>query len=190
LEGGLNVNTSSQLADPSFYLGIKKKKGGEVNQVRWIVLRNFMNLKEISEPCFTKILVKDLEKRGIRVIDLGAGTFDLAIEGRRRRIYFIELKKVKPDYSTHQTEKGFDFTRPQHKEIEKMQFPPIVIGFDSGGCYWFNPKRVKKEVTERHGYFKNGQAARFRTPYFGELKKPMKYDALVNKLVKKIEGTR
>jgi hypothetical protein len=35
---GLLTEKDRQLADPSFYLGIKKKKGGKVYSVHWRVL--------------------------------------------------------------------------------------------------------------------------------------------------------
>lgn len=147
-----------------------------------------MNLGDMAEPEFKIKLIEDLGKRGINAVDLGeTGTFDLIIEGQRP--YVVELKKVTPDYSTHMQQKGFDFRRSQHREIEKMKFPPLVIGFDDKGCYWFEPERVKTEVTERHEYYESGQAARFRTPYFEEFSNPLTYEDFLKKLVRFIKRT-
>jgi len=108
---------------------------------------------KISEEKFKKKVVKDLENRGLIVIDLGSGTFDLLIDEGKRP--FLELKVANTNYKKWAKRagvKGISFSESQTREIRRMRNLPLVLACDEDDintCYLIEPKKLKQLSKKR-----------------------------------------
>jgi len=103
-------------------------------------------------------IIRDLELKNINVVNLRRGSFDLIIEGIRP--FICEIKQITKGghRGFKEDEKGFSFTEPQTNEIPKMKFPPFVVAYYKNDFYFFNPKWIKKHVTELNKEYKYRRA--------------------------------
>ena len=106
-----------------------------------------MNEEEIR----TK-LIFDLNSRGVSIVNLKGGTFDIIIEGNRPFVGEIKRITVGGFRGFEEDEKGFSFTAEQSKAIPKMKFPPFVVAFYDNKYYFLTPEWVKREVTDLKEY--------------------------------------
>ena len=67
-------------------------------------------------------LIRDLQKKGISIVNLYTGTFDLIVEGKRP--FVCELKRMAEGTRFSGDREAFKFTKEQTREIMKMKFPP------------------------------------------------------------------
>jgi len=105
---------------------------------------------KITEEEFKKKVINDLENRGLIIIDLGSGTFDLLIDKGKRPL--LELKVANPNYKKWAKAKGISFTEPQTREMRKMRNLPIVFACDEDDiktCYLIEPEKLKQLSKER-----------------------------------------
>ena len=106
----------------------------------------------MEENDFRDRLIHDLESRGINVVNLRNGTFDLIVEGVRP--FVCEVKQITDAglRGFREKEKGFTFSSEQTREILKIQFPPFVVAYSDNDCFFLDPEWVKREVTDLKGY--------------------------------------
>lgn len=103
------------------------------------------------EAEFRDAFILDLQKRGINVVNLHGGTFDLIVEGKRP--FVCELKRMAEGTRFLGDQEGFKFTEEQTKEILRMKFPPFVIAFTEDGRYYFlAPNWIKEQVEDLKEY--------------------------------------
>lgn len=109
-------------------------------------------MTSVKEEEFRNNLIRDLQSRGINVVNIRGGTFDLIIEGKRP--FVCEVKRIISGghRGFKESEKGFSFTKEQTNEILKMRFPPFVIAFHQRDCYFLEPNWVEREVTDLKEY--------------------------------------
>jgi len=101
----------------------------------------------VKEKELQNTLIRDLQSKGINVVNLRGGTFDLIVEGTRP--YVCDLKRISSGLRGFpEDEKGFKFTKEQTKEILKMKFPPFAVAFDNDDYYFLPPDWVKREVED------------------------------------------
>lgn len=102
----------------------------------------------MKEKEFRNNLIRDLKSRGINVINMCGGTFDLIVEGKRP--FICEVKRITSGglRGFKESENGFSFTKEQTSEILKMRFPPFVVAFHQKDFYFLEPDWVKREVTD------------------------------------------
>ena len=102
------------------------------------------------------IVIRDLQAKGINVINLKSGTFDLMVEGSKSIL--LELKMItgggkRGFIETEEgNKKGFSFTEDQTREILKTKFPIYVLANDGHDYYLFDPKWVKFQVEDLKGH--------------------------------------
>jgi len=132
-----------------------------------------------SESRFKDRLIRDLRKKGINVVNLHRGTFDLIIEGNRP--YIVELKRMrdKPIGVWEEGNKGFTFTEEQTEEISNMKFPPIVIAFEKNKNYLLTPEWVQEEVS---GRLEHGTA--ILSIKYCDFPKPLTYEKLIEEITR------
>jgi len=89
-----------------------------------------MNFKD--EERMRKQLLKDSEKMGIHLINMGKGTFDLLLDAKTPRI--IELKMAGDYFQINVGDSyGFEFGKRKTRELRKMKnkdLIPLVIACD------------------------------------------------------------
>ena len=102
----------------------------------------------MEEDEFRDHLVHDLESKGINVVNLRRGTFDLIVEGTRP--FTCEVKQIAEGglRGFKEDEEGFAFSSEQTKEILKIKFPPFVVAYHGNDFYFLDPEWVKREVTD------------------------------------------
>ena len=100
----------------------------------------------MNEEDLRTLVIRDLQAKGINVINFKSGTFDLMVEGSTPII--LELKLItgggksglrNPD---SENKKGFSFTEDQMRELLKTRFPIYVLANDEHNYYLFDPKWV------------------------------------------------
>ncbi|DAC72861.1 MAG TPA: hypothetical protein DSN98_03030 [Thermoplasmata archaeon] len=110
----------------------------------------------MNEEDLRTIVIRDLQAKGINVMNFKSGTFDLMVEGSNPLI--LELKMItvggKKGFIEKENvhKKGFAFTEDQTHEILKSKFPVYVLANDGHDYYLFNPKWVKFQVEELKGH--------------------------------------
>ena len=127
-------------------------------------------------------VIEDIENRGFNVINLGNGTFDLIIEGKRPYLVELKIMKDSPRGFIEPDNFGFTFSNQQTMEISKTKYPPIVLAFDMDSKrdknHLLMPEWVKEETEGRLGF----DTAILSTK-FCDFPKPIKYSELINKLL-------
>jgi hypothetical protein len=111
-----------------------------------------MKKNTILEAQFRRRVLRALRTRGISVVDLGAGTFDLFIDERTRT--FLELKVASKNYKRWSKECGIDLS-PQSQALRTMRKLPIVLCCqhdNEDACHVVFPKELKKLVKSRRKY--------------------------------------
>lgn len=110
-----------------------------------------MNFKD--EEGMRKQLLKDSEKMGIHLINMGKGTFDLLLDSKTLRI--IELKMAGNYFQINVGDSyGFEFSKTKTKELRKMKnknLIPFVIACDreirDEKCFYFiTAERLEKAM--------------------------------------------
>lgn len=107
----------------------------------------------MNEDDLKTIVIRDLQAKGVNVINLKNGTFDALIEGDNPMI--LELKMIttttKKGYTQTKNEntKGFTLTEDQVHELLKTRFPIYVLANDGHHYYLFDPKWMKTQVQNR-----------------------------------------
>jgi len=94
-------------------------------------------------------IIKDLKDKGVRVIDLGSGTFDLFIDNGKG--YFIELKVLNEHYKRFAGKKGINLSS-QTSAIRALKNLPIIFACsdeDIDNCYLVTPEELKRLAKER-----------------------------------------
>jgi len=130
-----------------------------------------------GEEEFRNNLVQDLQSRGINVVNLRGGTFDLVIEGKRP--YVCEIKRMTRGTRFLGDEEGFKFTEAQTKEIKNMKFPPFIITFASGGRHYFlSPDWIKEQVEDLREY-----ATAIMMPSARQFPPAMSYSRILEEIV-------
>ena len=110
----------------------------------------------MNEDDLRTIVIRDLQAKGINVINFKSGTFDLLVEGSNPII--LELKMItsggKRGFIEAEAEnkKGFTFTEDQTLELLKTKFPIYVLANDGHNYYLFDPKWVKFQVEDLKRY--------------------------------------
>ncbi len=133
----------------------------------------------MKEEKFRNRLIRDLDSRGVNVVNLKGGTFDIIIEGNRPIIGEIKRITKGGHRGFEEDEKGFSFTEEQSKEIPKMKFPPFVVAFYENEIYFLDPNWVKREVTDLMEY-------KTAIMYFSvrPFPTPITYSELIEKIIK------
>ena len=97
-------------------------------------------------------IIKDLEKKGFHIFDIG-GTFDLFVDMGMGKGYFIELKIANKNYKAWADKskvKGLNLTS-QTSAIRRIKNLPIIFACDEDDkdkCYLILPKKLE-ELTEK-----------------------------------------
>jgi len=105
----------------------------------------------LLESNFRETIIHDLKNKGINVVNLHGGTFDLIVEGKRP--FVCEIKRMAKGTRFFGDEEGFKFTADQTREIRNMRFPPFVVVFTEDGRYYFlSPDWVKEQVEDLKEY--------------------------------------
>ncbi|HIG99697.1 MAG TPA: hypothetical protein HA258_03850, partial [Thermoplasmata archaeon] len=106
----------------------------------------------MNEEDLRTIVIRDLQAKGINVINFKSGTFDLMVEDDNPII--LELKMItgggkRGFLETEEgNKKGFTFTEDQTRELLKTKFPIYILANDGSDYYLFDPKWVKFQVEE------------------------------------------
>lgn len=130
----------------------------------------------MHENQFRNKLIQDLwKKKGINVVNLYEGTFDLVIEGGSRP-FLVELKRLR--YS------GVRLTDKQAEEIFSMKFPPVIIAFTEKKYYLLTPEWVKAEVTKQINDYRPSHQKVWLDPDYCRFPKPLTYEELLSELAK------
>ena len=110
----------------------------------------------MNEEDLRTIIIRDLQAKGINVINFKSGTFDLMVEGSNSIL--LELKMITSGGARGLIEteegnkKGFSFTEDQTRELLKTKFPVYVLANDGRDYYLFDPKWVRFQVEDLKGY--------------------------------------
>ena len=93
----------------------------------------------MNEEDLRTIVIRDLQAKGINVINFKSGTFDLIVEGNNSIL--LELKMITDGRkrgfieTEEGNKKGFSFTEDQTREILKTKFPIYVLANDGHDYY-------------------------------------------------------
>ena len=142
----------------------------------------------MNEEDLRTIVIRDLQAKGINVINFKSGTFDLMVEGSNSIL--LELKMITSGGARGFTEteegnkKGFSFTEDQTRELLKTKFPVYVLANDGRDYYLFDPKWVRFQVEDLKGYDR-AIVYEFRWNDKGwNSILPITYDVAINNIVK------
>lgn len=142
----------------------------------------------MNEEDLKTIVIRDFHAKGVNVINLQNGTFDLLVEGSNPMI--LELKIItntaKKSYPGNMGEnkKGFSFTEDQIHELLKTQFPIYVLANDGHNYYLFDPKWVKAQVKDLKGQDKAIlDESRWNDTDWNTVP-PLTYDVAINTIIK------
>jgi hypothetical protein len=106
----------------------------------------------MNEEDLRTIVIRDLQAKGVNVINFKGGTFDLMVEGSNPII--LELKMITDGgrrgfiEAEKGNKKGFTFMEDQIPELLKTKFPIYVLANDGHDYYLFDPKWVKFQVED------------------------------------------
>jgi hypothetical protein len=142
----------------------------------------------MNEEDLRTIVIRDLQAKGINVINFKSGTFDLMVEGSNPII--LELKMIisggKSGFreTDEGNKKGFTFTEDQTREILKTKFPIYILANDGHDYYLFDPKWVKFQVEDlkRHDRAIIYESRWNDTDWNSA--SPITYDVAINNIVK------
>jgi hypothetical protein len=142
----------------------------------------------MNEDDLRTIVIRDLQAKGINVINFKSGTFDLMVEGSNPII--LELKMItgigKSGFieTEEGNKKGFSFTEDQIRELLKTKFPIYVLANDGHDYYLFDPKWVKFQVEDLKGHDR-AIIYEFRwNDTEWNVVSPITYDVAINNIVK------
>jgi hypothetical protein len=142
----------------------------------------------MNEEDLRTIVIRDLQEKGINVINFKTGTFDLIIEGSNPII--LELKMIicggKRGFieAEEENKKGFIFTEDQTRELLKTKFPIYVLANDGHNYYLFDPKWVKFQVEDLKRYDRAIiYESRWNDKDWNSIS-PITYDVAINNIVK------
>ncbi len=142
----------------------------------------------MNEEDLRTIVIRDLQAKGINVINFKSGTFDLIVEGSNPII--LELKMItgggKRGFmeAEGENQKGFTFTEDQTRELLKTKFPIYVLANDGHNYYLFDPKWVKFQVEDLKRY---DRAVIYESRWNDKdwnVVPPITYDVAINNIVK------
>jgi len=142
----------------------------------------------MNEEDLRTIVLRDLQAKGINVINFKSGTFDLLVEGSNPMI--LELKMIADVAKRGSIEakdgnkKGFTFTEDQMHELLKTRFPVYVLANDGHNYYLFDPKWVKFQVEDLKGHDRTiVYESRWNDTDWNSVS-PITYDVAINNIVK------
>ena len=142
----------------------------------------------MNEEDLRTIVIRDLQAKGINVINFKSGTFDLIVEGSNPMI--LELKMItdvaKRGFKEAEdgNKKGFTFTEDQMYELQKTRFPVYVLANDGHNYYLFDPKWVKFQVEDLKGHDRAIiYESRWNDTDWNSVS-PITYDVAINNIVK------
>jgi hypothetical protein len=142
----------------------------------------------MNEEDLRTIVIRDLQTKGINVINFKSGTFDLMVEGSNSIL--LELKMIIGDgkrgfiETEEGNKKGFSFTEDQTRELLKTKFPIYVLANDGHDYYLFDPKWVKFHVEDLKG---SDRAIVYESRWTDKgwnSVPPITYDVAINNIVK------
>ena len=142
----------------------------------------------MNEEDLKTLVIRDLQAKGINVINFKSGTFDLMVEGSNSIL--LELKMITSGEKSGLIEtkegnkKGFIFTEDQMRELLKTKFPIYVLANDGHDYYLFDPKWVKFQVEDLKGH---DRAIIFESRWNDKewnVISPITYDVAINNIVK------
>ena len=142
----------------------------------------------MNEEDLRTIVIRDLQAKGINVINFKSGTFDLIVEGSNPII--LELKMItsggKRGFIEAQDEnkKGFTFTEDQTRELLKTKFPIYVLANDGHNYYLFDPKWVKFQVEDLKRYDRTIVYESRWNDTDWNIVPPITFDVAINNIVK------
>jgi len=142
----------------------------------------------MNEDDLRTIVIRDLQAKGINVINFKSGTFDIMVEGSSPII--LELKMItgggKRGFieTAEGNKKGFTFTEDQTRELLKTKFPIYVLANDGHDYYLFDPKWVKFQVEDLKGHDRAIiYESRWNDNDWNSVS-PITYDLAINNIVK------
>jgi|GEM_PF-1379968 hypothetical protein len=142
----------------------------------------------MNEEDLRTIVIRDLQAKGINVINFKSGTFDLMVEDDNPII--LELKMItgggkRGFLETEEgNKKGFTFTEDQTRELLKTKFPIYILANDGSDYYLFDPKWVKFQVEELKRQDKSiVYESRWNDNNWNNVP-PITYDKAINNIVK------
>jgi hypothetical protein len=142
----------------------------------------------MNEEDLRTIVIRDLQAKGINVINFKSGTFDLMIEGSNTII--LELKMITGvgtrgfKESQEGNKKGFTVTDDQIRELLKTRFPIYVLANDGHDYYLFDPKWVKFQVEDLKRYDRTIiYESRWNDTEWNSIS-PITYDVAINNILK------
>ena len=142
----------------------------------------------MNEEDLRTIVIRDLQAKGINVINFKSGTFDLIVEGSNPII--LELKMItgggKRGFveAEEENKKGFTFTEDQTRELLKTKFPIYVLANDGHNYYLFDPKWVKFQVEDLKRYDRSIIYESRWNDKDWNIVPPITYDVAINNIVK------
>jgi hypothetical protein len=142
----------------------------------------------MNEEDLRTIVVRDLQAKGINVINFKSGTFDLMVEDDNPII--LELKMItgggkRGFLETEEgNKKGFTFTEDQTRELLKTKFPIYILANDGSDYYLFDPKWVKFQVEELKRHDKSIVYESRWNDNNWNIVTPISYDNAINNIVK------
>ncbi len=142
----------------------------------------------MNEEDLRTIVIRDLQAKGINVINFKSGTFDLIVEGSNPIV--LELKMItgggKRGFveAEEENKKGFTFTEDQTREILKTKFPIYVLANDGHNYYLFDPKWVKFQVEDLKRYDRSIIYESRWNDKDWNIVQPITYDVAINNIVK------
>jgi len=142
----------------------------------------------MNEENLRTIVIRDLQAKGINVINFKSGTFNLIVEGNNPII--LELKMITDGgkrgvvKTEKENKKGFTFTEDQMRELLKTRFPIYVLANDEHNYYLFDPKWVKFQVEDLKGRDRAIiDESRWNDTDWNAVS-PITYDVAINNIVK------
>jgi hypothetical protein len=142
----------------------------------------------MNEEDLRTIVLRDLQAKGINVINFKSGTFDLMVEGNNSMI--LELKMITDVAKRGSIEaedrkkKGFTFTEDQMRELRKTRFPVYILANDGHNYYLFDPRWVKFQVEDLKGHDRAIiDESRWNDTDWNGIS-PITYDVAINNIVK------
>ena len=142
----------------------------------------------MNEEDLRTIVIRDLQAKGINVINFKNGTFNLIVEGSNPII--LELKMITSGgkrgfiETGEKNKKGFTFTEDQMRELLKTRFPIYVLANDEHNYYLFDPKWVKFQVEDLKGRDRATiYESRWNDTDWNAVS-PITYDVAINNIVK------
>jgi hypothetical protein len=142
----------------------------------------------MNEDDLRTIVIRDLQAKGINVINFKNGTFNLIVEGSNPII--LELKMItgggKRGFigAEEENKKGFTFTEDQTRELLKTKFPIYVLANDGHNYYLFDPKWVKFQVEDLKRYDRTVIYESRWNDKDWNIVLPITYDVAINNIVK------